>query len=342
MQQVVVPPDRQALLSKDLSALAARPWYLFFQAIEQAAQTASGIVQYDARAQRLALNTSLLVDGSLFLEEDTGLVYQWREQTMQWAYVLGTMVGTFAARLTGLATVDTGVLYETTDTFQLYQWNGSAWKLFTQMYSRTQAQLATFAGTLGASDAGLLVDVSDYGHVLQWTGSAWSWGPGEQGSGMLQAFAVAPTGPGWHACDGTVGVTYLKADGTTGTLTVPNTAATAAYMKAGGAYAAAISAATVPTISQPTFAGAAMGTHAHEVPIGVAGTSLVSFGNLFGVGPSRTDVGYAVMTANSTPQTTSYSNTTSAGTPAGTVSQPAATLPADPVANFEALLYFRQ
>jgi hypothetical protein len=118
----------------------------------------------------------------------------------------------------------------------------------------TQANLATLAATLGTTNAGLLVWVTDYNHVLEWTGSAYQWGPGENGSAYFQGFAVAPTGNGWHVCNGAF-VNYLKSDGTLGGAVLPNTAATAAYIKFGSAYNS-----TIQVADAPLFAGNAAAT----------------------------------------------------------------------------------
>ena len=183
------------------------------------------------------------------------------------------------------------------------------------MVASTQAKLTALAATLGQAQIGLLVNVTDYGHVLQWTGSGWVWGPGEPGSGALVSFAIAPTGTGWHACDGSI-VSYLKADGTLGSVLLPNTVATAAYVKQGSSYASAITAAATPTSSTPTFTG---------------GSDTTSI-------PSST---VAVSTTTTTLAVGSATHTHTV-TPTGTVSTPTISLPGDPVANLEALLWFRQ
>lgn len=297
MLPLVLPPQSQGVLGP--AGLFDRTWYLFFTAVQLYASSVTGVVQYGERSDREAADIAGLTDGALWIETDTGLVYQWRAASLEWFYVAGIQVGAFASRPATLGEGDTGLLFQTSDTFQLYQWSGAAWSLFTQTYQRTQSQLSAFAGQLGTADAGLLVNVTDYSHVLQWTGSAWSWGPGEQGSGMLTAFAVAPTGNGWRLCDGSSGVKYLKADGTTDTLTLPDTNGTAAYMKLGSAYADAITAATVPTISS------IVATATAAVDVIPAGSTQVA-------------------------------------AEAHTHAAPTATLPADPIPHFEALLYFRQ
>lgn len=178
-----------------------------------------------------------------------------------------------------------------------FPWQGWINQLFFRVSSSpvlafsTQANLAKLTASLGNADMGLLVDVTDFGHILRWTGSAWTWGPGEGGSGFFVGFAVAPTGSGWHVCDGSV-VSYLKADGTTGTVTLPNTAGSAAYQRNAAAYAAAITAAVAPTT------GAASASVAVQSG---AGTTVATAGHNHAV-----------------------------------------SLPGDPVANFSAMLYFRQ
>jgi hypothetical protein len=265
LEPLVLPPQPQPVLTGETFA---RPWYLFLDAVQRYASSGAQLARYGLRAARIAANMAGLVDGTLWTETDTGLVYQWRtaSKPLAWSYAAG-------------------------------------------VYARTQAQLAALAATLKASDSGLLVNVTDYAHVLQWTGAAWSWGPGEQGSGMLEAFAVAPTGSGWHVCDGSAGVKYLKSDGTTGTVTLPNTAGSAAYLLLGPAYSATITAAVVPTISTPA--------------ITVANATLTTAANFAATG-AATAVTQAV-----------HGHT-------ATSSTPTATLPGDPVANFSSPLYFRQ
>ena len=198
----------------------------------------------------------------------------------------------------------------------------------------TTAQ-ASIPADLGESDAttvggvlisGFLENVEDYAHILQWNGSAFTWGPGESGSGYFAAFVAAPTGNGWAACSGG-SVNYLQAAGTLASATLPATASTAAYLKAGGSYSATITAKVAPTVtptgtvSQPTFTGNAEALTTVNVTVSGAQAVIAT------VGGSNTSV-----------------------TPSGTVSQPTFTgasdttslAGGDPVANFEALLYFRQ
>ena len=107
-------------------------------------------------------------------------------------------------------------------------------KWFTQVYRTllyllrgteqlVQADLATFAASLDQQDAGILAALTDFNHVLQWTGTGWRFAPGDSGSGYITTFLFAPLTTGWHLCDGTT-VTYLKADGATATVLLPDLA----------------------------------------------------------------------------------------------------------------------
>lgn len=194
-------------------------------------------------------------------------------------------------------------------------------------YGLAQAGIAGLKGfngaVLGTNDNGLLIEVTDYAHVLKWSGTAWGWGPGESGSGYFQDFAVAPTGTGWHACDGSAGVAYLKADGTTGTVTLPNTTGSAAYRKNGAAYASAITPATVPTISGKT----------ETAPTGVTvgnNNANENF-NFTGGGVSLTVAKDPHQHSVSDPQ--HYHDLTAANAPIS--------LPGDPIARYQAMAYFR-
>lgn len=90
----------------------------------------------------------------------------------------------------------------------------------------TQTRIAKFQASLTRGDAGTSIWVTDFNHILRWSGAAWSWPPGDNGSGFEIDFKTAGPVPatGWHACDGTVDVEYLKSDGTIGVQTVSNVA----------------------------------------------------------------------------------------------------------------------
>lgn len=118
-------------------------------------------------------------------------------------------------------------LFVATDWLVTYRNTGAAWRYVSGTYAAALASIPT----LGTNDAGFLFAVTDYAHLLRWSGTTWSFAPGDGGSGMLALFEVDP-GTGWHLYDGST-VNYLKADGTTGSVTLPDLAGTAAYLKAG-------------------------------------------------------------------------------------------------------------
>ncbi len=154
-----------------------------------------------------------------------------------------------------------------------------------------------------------------YFHQLQWKASAWTRGPEDlEHSDAFYSFGAVPSDGGWQACDGSLAVTYLKYDGTTGTRNVPNLNATAAYEKGGGAYSATIATPVVPTSNALTFTGAAatIGTNTFT-PVALASNAV-----------------------------TSIDGSTSSYTPAGTINTPTISLPADPISNFPAVRMYRR
>lgn len=149
-------------------------------------------------------------------------------------------------------------LFIETDRNSIYQarivGSAAAWVFVSGRARGVQADLPA---DLGTNDKGFIYEVTDYAHVLGWSGAAWAWGRGETGSGYVTPFLVDPTGSGWHLCDGTVGVSYLKADGTLGTITLPNLTATAAYLKFAAAVTG-ITAAVPPGLTGSTASGTAV------------------------------------------------------------------------------------
>lgn len=122
---------------------------------------------------------------------------------------------------------------------------------------------------LSAVNDGLLYFVSDYGRLVRWNASvsAWEDAPGTLPGGIIQTFAVAPTGTGWVLCDGGA-TTRLVVGGatlTTAAFTTPNLTGSPAYLKTGAAYAG-ISAASGTTASDGvdhTHGGVTGGPNAH-------------------------------------------------------------------------------
>jgi|SRR5436190_6437371 len=126
---------------------------------------------------------------------------------------------------------------------------------------------------LSYHDAGLLVWMFEYGHCLRWNGAKWEWGPGEIGSGYIQDFVAAPTGPGWQLCDGTV-TDYLVVDPVPSAVafTTPDEVTNPVYHRSNAAYSGTINAPVAPTLSGSTgtpSATVAVETNAPVTPVSV-------------------------------------------------------------------------
>ena len=203
-----------------------------------------------------------------------------------------------------------GTLFYETDRTVLYLNAGTSgsqkWIYIAGVCACTQAALPN---DLGANDGNFLANVFDYGHMLIWSGVAWTWGPGDGGSGMLQLFEVDPTGAGWHLYDGST-VSYLKADGTLGSKTLPNLsggAPTRCYLKTSDTNAGP-TAPTAPTftgtgtgaltftgtpatltgsVSAPVFTGTPLGVHSHTSPVGIKNSTTAILTGDFGAGTTQ-------------------------------------------------------
>lgn len=262
-----------------------------------------------------------------------------------------------------------------TDRGLLYQSQASQWRYVSGVMS---VDFAGIPGDLTANDAGLLCRVTGYEHTLRWDGGGWAFADAQ--GGWIAGRVAAPDGDGWQVCDGSA-TTYLHIfDGIVIAVvfTTPNLIGTPAFPKFGAAYTGTITAATAPTISapaltmnsytpagtvsQPTFTGSALGTHAHATAMYHSGSAV--YFAIPGPWGTRTISAalthYATGTAstNASPEPFDLSESVSAGTPAGTVSQPTftgtpatltgtisaptATLSADPVARIVLLPYFRR
>src|SRR5215469_241701 len=138
---------------------------------------------------------------------------------------------------------DVGVLYQ-------YSATNGVWTYQSGQVARTQTNLSSLASLLAATDTGLLVDVTDFAHILIWTGSVWTYADPTDPAGRIEAFLFDPNPTtGWHLCDGTVAVPYLKHDGTTGTQSMPALTATSAYIKLGSVSSATLNAPTAPNFT---------------------------------------------------------------------------------------------
>jgi hypothetical protein len=246
------------------------------------------------------------------------------------------------------------------------------WVWYSGVYNAALASLPTTgfnAAGLGANDTGLLFfENATYFHQLQWGGAAWRRGPNDlEHSDTFHEFGAAPTDGGWQVCDGSIAVTFLKYDGTTGARTVPNLA-TAAYAKSTQAtYTAALTAPTAPTftgtpatpagsvsapnftgtpaapagsVSAPTFTGTPKTWDVVNV-VSVAGTQSVlkDDGTNNPYSPGGTNSAPIFTGTPATPGGTNSAPifTGTPATPAGTVA-----LPGDPVENFSVIKFYRR
>lgn len=138
-------------------------------------------------------------------------------------------------------------LYWETDRTVFYLAVGSHWNYVDGTMICTQAALPN---DLGAHDVGFIAHVTVYGHDLRWGGSNWDWENYSDQSGQGPVMFEVDPASGWHLYDGSA-VTYLKSDGTLGTVTLPDLAGTAAYLKAGSPPSGP-NAAVAPTASPST------------------------------------------------------------------------------------------
>lgn len=281
--------------------------------------------------------------GFLFYSTDRTILERWTGSG--WTWLDGTMRGAHSGRPTPSST-ETGMLYYETDRTVTYRWSGSAWVYQSGTMSSVQANIAGLG--LGANDAGFLYWVSDYDHMLEWNGGAWVRGPGDpEHSDTFHYFGAAPTDTGWHACDGSTNVPYLKVDGTLGTRNLPNvTGGGPCYMKLASTYSESITAAAAPTFtgtpgttgatsagtpagtisaingSSFAFVGNAMSTHTHDAPVAVNGTNgyILDTGSTGGSYNGKAQWTVATGGAPYGPFSGQETGATSAGTPTGSIS----------------------
>jgi hypothetical protein len=130
-----------------IQALNAR-----FRQIGQAGDSGGPAFLAGSHAARLGTTAAA---GLTYYELDRGALYgaQTFQGAVQWIYLSGVMQGTVAGpdqRPGGLAAADTGFLFLSTDTFELYRWSGSAW---IELTPANDAQIAYATGSLALTSA---------------------------------------------------------------------------------------------------------------------------------------------------------------------------------------------
>lgn len=310
-------------------------------------------ITFGTHAKRLGA-APISYKGSLWAETDRnqGLFYS---NGSAWILLAQVGYGTFENRWGDLTVNDQGAQYLETSRnsnpslqpYPLYRWSGNNWINMEGQFSRNQNGLAVLQATLTPNDTGVQVNVPDYSHRLKWNGNNYNWGDGDEGSGKMVLFEVDPTGPGWHLYDGS-SVSYLKQDGTLGSLTLPDLTSNnnaAAYPKAGSPNSGP-NAAIAPTFSGNNvnytpagtvsisgnnisytpagtilalFGGNPMPTHAHSAPIGHSSSTPGMLTTDFGLGATANASSQFALLAPSGTFQTALTEAVSAGTPTGTI-----------------------
>ena len=123
----------------------------------------------------------------------------------------GILSGTYAARPSATGQTD-GTLYYAANQTVTYIAISGAWVYFSGTMRGTINP--DQKPTLVAADAGFLFYSTDFAHTYRWTGTAWEYAPGDDGSGYVAFYTVAPPAGIWQACDGTASVYRSLANGT--------------------------------------------------------------------------------------------------------------------------------
>ena len=89
MLPLITPPQSTPVLD---GAAFARAWYLYQQNLQQWAAAGGVMAQYGTHAKRLRTPASKAPDGGLWIETDTGLVYQAQtaDSLPSWSCISGT------------------------------------------------------------------------------------------------------------------------------------------------------------------------------------------------------------------------------------------------------------
>jgi len=327
----ISPPPQQTPITPGSGPLQVG-WAAFFNQAYQLLITGPVLADTQAKLKTYAAEK---YQGRFFRTTDTGLIYiselvtTGTAKVWTWVYTFGTLRDTKANLATYLAANYVGVPYLQTDTGATYTSTGATvamvttykWLYTSGEITSTQALLPV----LGLNDTGLIANVSDFSHRLKWSGTAWGWAPNENGSGAIEAFLVDPPTLGWALCDGST-KTYLKPDGTLGTITLPDFITAAAYLKLGTPASA-----TVNPASAPTFTGAAgSGTTGSSIT-GVTltgastGSASTTAGSTFSAAAGGTPVMLAAHTHSLSSSVTDpgHTHTLTSSAPAGTISSTA-------------------
>lgn len=232
--------------------------------------------------------------------------------------------GTHAQRIALTpATITQQTLYFETDRTVYYQLVNSA---FIYTAGKMSSALANIPGDLGSNDAGFLFYATDYQHTYYWDGAVWSYAPGDEGSGFIRHFTVAPRSGKWQKLDGSTGITESLANGTTALVAfsglaagaVPDLIGTPTYLRFNTTCTG-----VVVLANSPTFVGSPAtltGTVASTLAMNSYTPAGTNSGPIF-TGTAVT-ITNAAFTTIGTTALTSFGGSTTTYTPQGLVSAP--------------------
>jgi len=225
-------------MSKVPAALTLPEIQAAFRDMDKRVAIFDGSQNIDLRGRRI-INAGNSQDGGDYATlQDIGAAVSGKGGSSQ--FIAAAFTGTHAAR-SGTGASPEGALFYETDRHTLYIASGAQWVWIAGLF--TVADVTDVPADLAASDDGFLVHIDKFNHSLRWLGNflKWTWAQGEDGSGFIRDFLVAPdTGGGfwWQLCDGST-VDWLHVDSSLATgyevlsITVPDEQGNATYHEAG-------------------------------------------------------------------------------------------------------------
>lgn len=308
--------------------------------------TINGVVYVVANATRTTL--TLTTDSGLV---STGLSYAVPQGG--WFYIAGIYHAGTSSKPTDLF-IATDIGFEFFDESVLVSYYGVSESAFSAdaLYFAYKDGLlsvtfATFGGmTFHPSDAGYEIRITDYEHTIIYSGSTWRFATGDNSKyAVISIDGNPPQGGVWHLCDGSsVNIfTIVAGVPTVSAFTLPDLRSDV-FIR-GGTYTGSVDPTSAPTFSSagftfagtpatltgtvtaPVFSGAALGIHTHTSPVGLQNTTTALITGDFGTGNTQNiaDTFTIVHTGSGSAAFLDVSST-SAGTPAGTISAPSLTM----------------
>lgn len=172
--------------------------------------SSGGTIIYGTHGDRLALVSSAVTTGTLFIETDRFALYEW--SATGWTF-LGNVLGPLLVTALGpdtrpadLGAGDNGFIVQATDANGAWwKWSGSAWVF--QIGTGVPIEVTLNPSTkpiLTVHDVGFGIWATDYHRFYLWTGAAWAEGEHNDARFQIAWFAAVPDQQGWFKCDGSV------------------------------------------------------------------------------------------------------------------------------------------